>query len=230
MELFPSSVPYQTRITPSYRLPYLRILRAIAFVLQTILMVDTIISMGLPDFFYAYTDWGVMLSWIFFGFGLASSLISDDSKLRSVAHKGAFLSFEVAWASQTVITVFFWGALSWNMSWFGDGHFAQSFRMAALHIFSIVMIVLDFVKNDMRFYGVHIAVCMVPPLLYMALSMTLSYAFDIVVYPMLTWQDWTSVVCAALLFAMFIGCFFLGVWIGNKKDGRRDSLLTADAV
>ncbi len=222
MDFFPDSIKYQERISPKRDLFYLRTMRILAFVGQSMLLFNAF-SLTTPFyiFFYFFTQWGVLISWITFAFCLVSSFLPNETKFQAWIHKAAYVCFECAWVSQCVITIFFWLVLSWMASWLFD-KLTTSIIMTELHAFSMCMLAFDFVMNDMRFHKPHMFLSLIPPVLYGILSATIAYTTGVYAYPVLTWKDWMSVVVVIFLIALFVACFYLGRVLGDKKGPRDD--------
>ena len=217
-------IDFGQQISPKSKRLYLQILRISAFIGQSsililCLMVDEPTSL-IPAF---YTNWGIFITWIYLLVSLISMYFpNDQSKWSEKWHKTAFISFEIAWTSQHVVSVFFWGVLYWVVELPLESLGVALFIYYS-HSFGTLMLVIDFIITRIQFRKSDLVYALIPPIAYMILSISLAYAADIIAYPMLTWKDLLSVIVAAILLGMFIGSFYLGEWISRKRRMTADT-------
>eukprot|EP00826_Nyctotherus_ovalis_P057316 TRINITY_DN7830_c0_g2_i2.p1 TRINITY_DN7830_c0_g2~~TRINITY_DN7830_c0_g2_i2.p1 ORF type:complete len:223 (-),score=42.50 TRINITY_DN7830_c0_g2_i2:47-715(-) len=203
---FPSSFDFKQQITPDERIVQLRILRGLGFVVHLAILVSHFIlfpSQGGKVFIY-YTTWGVAMTMLAFGFSLISTFFDDSTPARKHYHKFCYVVFEAVWTSEAVITIFFWLVLTWVIPkelW----SFGMVVYMIDLHIYPFALLVVDMFMTRILFRMCHVVFIMIPPIMYMFLSIYLSLAHNIVAYPVLTWKDIITVPSAIILVALFIG-------------------------
>ena len=216
---FPDELDFQKELSPNLKLKPLRTIRVIGFVFYIGLSLVCILFSQAPSSTMAfYTIWGIIMTGISCGLSLLSTYLSNESAW----HKVAFVAFEIAFTSEIVITIFFWLVLSWFTSEVFKTMSLIIF-MLILHAFPVMILAIDFVTTKILFLGYHLIFIMIPPLLYMILSLILAFGYNIYVYEVLTWKDGLSVVMVLLLVSLFIGSFIFCYFIGKKVFRRNVS-------
>jgi len=213
---FPESFNFKQQITPDEKIGKLRMLRWVGFSTHITVLLSNFLVRGENSIFVYYTTWGVVMTLLNFGFSFISTFLNEDSSAKICYHKFCYVFFEATWTSEAVITIFFWCVLVWlipPINW----TFELVFVIIILHIYPFLMLTLDLCITKMLFRKSHVLFTMIPPILYMFLSIYLSHVHNLVVYEVvLTWKDYITIYSAASLVALFVGISIAGHYIGKK--------------
>jgi len=219
---FPESFNFKQHITPDKKIKQLKILRGIGFITHMVILFSNYFTLNSPRVFYFYTTWGIIMTMLNFLFSFLSTYFNEDSSAKVHYHKFCYVFFEIAWTSEAVITIFFWLVLTWTLpaeAW----NIRMVLVMLLLHLYPFAMLCVDFLITKMTFRVNHVLFIMIPPILYMFLSIYLSLVHDIVLYNVvLTWKDIITLFSVILLVSLFIGVFMCGYYIGKKMFKRTE--------
>jgi len=208
-----SSTNFKKLLSPANSYAKLKILRILAFISQSLILIQLFIyNADKAHVLIYYTNWGAFMAEITYGIFLISVFLPDEE----ILYKIAYFCFEITWVSQVVITVFFWGVLSWNMKFKEEASLVWTV-LSELHTFPIIVLSIDFIMNRVYFPMKHLIYCCIPPFFYMTVSIILSYGWNIVAYPMLTWKELFSIPVAIVLLGLFIGGFFIGYHLTRNR-------------
>eukprot|EP01022_Parablepharisma_sp_SALTPOND_P033776 TRINITY_DN895_c0_g1_i1.p1 TRINITY_DN895_c0_g1~~TRINITY_DN895_c0_g1_i1.p1 ORF type:complete len:248 (+),score=5.68 TRINITY_DN895_c0_g1_i1:473-1216(+) len=221
VKLFPEGLDYYSRTSfdiKGNRTPLL-IIRLLGFIGQTFLFSQSILSHNpIYKAVFFFTSWGIILSWVCFGFLLCATLYPNPKRTQFLLYKATYVLYETAWTSQVVITIFFWTVLTpMNPKWLHSGRIHRILMVTMNHAFAIIIFLADTLINRMEFYLPHILFPGCIALGYTILGITLSYNIGFVAYPVLTWKDWISLVSAFGIIVLFTGSFIGGYYIGKLK-------------
>ena len=96
------------------------------------------------------------------------------------------------------------------------------FNEIELHGFIIVILGLEYFFDSLQVYKSHVVFMLIYASLYIIMNIFVTLQVR-VIYAIMTWRDYESVLWATLTLILFLVSFYLLVWIGKNKRGVSDN-------
>ena len=170
----------------------------------------------------AYTEWGLFFTGVEFVLLTATSFFETGGILIQKLHEAAYIMFEISWTSEFVITIIFWAVLVVvDIEKANEYDLDVIIFMCESHLIPIILISIDFYRNQMRFSKRHGIFVAIPPALFSATSAFFALVYNIIAYPILTWRDYKTIVFGLLIISMFFAGFYAGYFLGERRYSKR---------
>ena len=213
-------IDFASRISPQPRIKYLRIVRLIGFIVNLFVFIQMFVGNNVIHGFYKfYTNWGLMMTIFTFLILSISSFISSET---NILHKFAYVLFEIIWTSNCVITIFFWGVLSWS-----GGAGSLGIWMIEAHTCPMLTTIADFIGTKLLMQFNHVLFVIIPGILYMILSIVYFVVDHDVFYNIMKWDSFQTYLIVIGFIGLYVGSFSLGWFIGKKLSYKEH--LTTDS-
>ena len=162
------------------------------------------------------TQWGANLTFIYVIAIQFANTQSSKKFLRFLQ-----ILFALCFTLQFIITLVYWLALHKDlMISLQKRNTPQLITQVIIHLHTIPMFVLliDFFNTNYKFELGDIVYLNGFSFCYLLVNLVLTKYYDEVIYPFLTWKDYTSVIVSAVIFVVF-NLFYLAIWkmLSGKK-------------
>lgn len=225
--LWPSRSDYDYLILLSpYASPkVLLLLRAFNFI-ASLLPLFIVLSLDPPDFIFYFTDWGSIMTSLYFWYILMYSLLRYLPRISRTFHflscvftwKGSTILYELAFTSQFGIFLCYWIS---SFFYKVQRNTKQEVSTCIIHSVPFALMILECFNNSIRGLKMHFLVLQIVFAAYAAVNFIYvkSGIGKSFIYPFVTWDNWQTVLAMALFEGVLFTGFILSYLIGEYKYG-----------